>query len=313
MHRAVSARLPQPLVTTARWLAILTATAAIAIAAWIGYCEYRNSVDASLPGEPDLREHFSRAQHWIYGNSERLLNEDNAMLWLFVRDAGRAAGDLRLLDLASEFQTRRVNGTLTQYLFDSSGSEQIASQRLTFEANLDDYKRLFVYGATCNASAREDALVQTLLSPKGCNQRLMWLRSPWCRTHQLMGLRFVQKNRCEPELDTAATVREVQDAILSELHWDFRLEDAYLQKVLTLVESGRRQDVKAVWIRRILDAQRPDGGWDGVDVIAHLPGGRVLAWSDGRLYPVIRSQPAATFHATAQGLYLLALLLQGGH
>ena len=88
------------------------------------------------------------------------------------------------------------------------------------------------------------------------------------------------------------------------------MEDAYLQKVLTLVESGRRQDIKAVWIRRSLAAQRLDGGWDGVDVIARLRGDHILMWTDGRLYPSIRPQPASTFHATAQGLYFLALLLQ---
>ena len=310
---ALSARLPSPLATTARWLAMLSAALAIGVAGWIGYCEYRNSVDAPPPSESELRERLSRARHWIYANSESLLNDDNAVLWLFVRDAGRTTGDLKLLDLASEFQVRRVNGTLMQYLFDPDGSEQIAGQQVAFDHTMDDYKRLFVYGATCNGSAREDAQVQALLDPKGCIPHLMWLRSPWCRTHQLMGLRFVQKNRCEPDADTAATVRKVQDGILSELHWDFRVEDAYLQKILTLLESGRRRDIKAVWVRRILEAQRPDGGWDGVDVIAHLPGDRVLAWAGGRLYPVITSPPASTFHATAQGLYLLALLLQDGH
>jgi hypothetical protein len=63
----------------------------------------------------------------------------------------------------------------------------------------------------------------------------MWLRSPWCRTHQLMGLRFVQKNHCDPDPETNASVVAVQNLILSELLWDFRVEDAYLQKVLTLV------------------------------------------------------------------------------
>jgi hypothetical protein len=176
MHPA-AARLPSPVIITARWLATLAAALAISLAAWIGYCEYRNSADVPSPTQSELREHFSRAQRWMYDNSARLENDDNGMLWLFVRDAGRAAGDLKLLDLAAEFQSRRVNGTLMQYVFDPHGSDQIAGQRLTFEANLDDYKRLFIYGATCNASAREDAQVQALLAPEGCNQHLMWLRS----------------------------------------------------------------------------------------------------------------------------------------
>jgi hypothetical protein len=55
-----------------------------------------------------------------------------------------------------------------------------------------------------------------------------------------MGLRFAQKSHCEPDEAAAQTVKSVQNLILAELKWDFRVKDAYLQKVLTLVESGRQ-------------------------------------------------------------------------
>ena len=124
-----------------------------------------------------------------------------------------------------------------------------------------------------------------------------------------MGLRLVQRNHCEPDDQTARTINAVQNSILAELRWDFRVEDAYLQKVMTLLESGRRKDIKPIWIKRILEAQRADGGWDGVDIVAHFPGDRVLAWEGGRLYPWPRTLPQTNLHATAQGLLLLALLL----
>lgn len=101
-----------------------------------------------------------------------------------------------------------------------------------------------------------------------------------------MGLLFVQKNHCEPGVETEQTVKAVQNAILAELCTDFRVEDAYLQKVMMLVESGRRQDIKPIWVRR-----------------------RVLEWEGGRLYPQIKSPPPSNLHATAQGIYLLAMLL----
>lgn len=72
----------------------------------------------------------------------------------------------------------------------------------------------------------------------------------------------------------------------------------------------RRKDIKPIWVKRIPEAQRADGGWDGIDIIAHLPGGRVLVWEGGRLYPWPRTPPESNLHATAQGLYLLALLLR---
>jgi hypothetical protein len=123
-----------------------------------------------------------------------------------------------------------------------------------------------------------------------------------------MGLRFVQKNHCESDLPTGQTIRTVQDFIVGDLNWDFRLGDAYIQKVMTLVESGRRDAVKAIWVRKILGSQRSDGGWDGTGVLASLPGDRVLCWADGHLYPQIVRRRPSTFHPTAQGLYLMALL-----
>jgi hypothetical protein len=113
--------------------------------------------------------------------------------------------------MASEYQTRYAKGTLSQFFFDPCGSEQLAGRRLTFPDNWADYQRLFVYGATCNNSVREDPAVLALLTPSGCE------------------------------------------------------------------------------------------------------GNRVLLWEGGRLYPWVSAQPASNLHATAQGLYLLALLLTPDH
>jgi hypothetical protein len=303
----------KPLARAFRAPALCAAALAISLIAWLSYCEYRNSRDVPPPTQAELRAHLQRATSWIFANSVRVSNDNNPMLWLFLRDAARLTGDVRLSDMASEYQTRYVKGTLSQFFFDPGGSEQLAGRRITFPDNWADYQRLFVYGATCNNSVREDPAVLALLTPSGCDPHLTWLRSPWCHTHQLMGLRFVQKNNCEPEAETVQLVTTVEASILTELHWDFRVEDAYLQKVLTLVESGRRKDVKPIWVRRILDAQRADGGWDGVDIVADLPGNRVLLWESGRLYPWVSAQPASNLHATAQGLYLLALLLTPDH
>lgn len=313
MTQSMPVERPKTLARGFRVLALCAAALAISLIAWLSYCEYRNSRDVPPPTQAELRAHLERATGWIFANSVRVSNDNNPMLWLFLRNAAQLTGDAQLSGMVSEYQTRYLKGTLSQFFFDPSGSEQLAGRRINFPDNWADYQRLFVYGATCNNSVREDPAVLSLLTRSGCDPHLMWLRSPWCHTHQLMGLRFVQQNHCEPNTETAQLVTTVQTSILTELHWDFRVEDAYLQKVLTLVESGRRKDVKPIWVRRILDAQRADGGWDGADIVAHLPGDRVLLWEGGRLYPWISAQPASNLHATAQGLYLLALLLAPDH
>jgi hypothetical protein len=262
-----------------------------------------------MPSQAELRQHFERAAGWMFANESRISTENNPMLWVFITEAGKLTRNARILAMAGAYREHYVKGTINQFFFDPSGSEKIAGQRLTFLDSWADYQRLFVYGSTCNSSVREDPAVLALLSPSGCDPDLMWLRSPWCRTHQLMGLRFVQRNHCEPDDQTARTINAVQNSILAELRWDFRVEDAYLQKVMTLLESGRRKDIKPIWIKRILEAQRADGGWDGADIVIHLPGNRGLAWEGGRLYPWPHTLPQTHLHATAQGLYILALLL----
>jgi hypothetical protein len=291
-----------------RWTAITVALLGGVVLTWLAYSEHANSRDVPLPAEAELREHFNRALEWMFANASHISTEDNPMLWLFIREAGRLTGNDRIVVMAADYQDHYLKGTLSQYFFNPNGSEQLMGKQITFTANSADYQRLFAYGATCNRSIREDPQVLALLSPTGCNPGFMWLRSPSCHTHQLMGLRFAQKNHCDPDDETARTVEAVQDDILAELRWDFRVEDAYLQKVMTLLESGRRKDIRPIWIKRILEAQRADGGWDGADIITHLPGNRVLAW-EGRLYPYIRTPPQSNLHATAQGLYLLAMLI----
>jgi len=272
------------------------------------YCEHENSAQAAALTPAEARASYERASAWIQRNREAVLRENNPMLWLFVREASRLAGDRQLEALADVYQQRSTRDNLSRFFFDSAGIEQMRLQRVDLSGWGAPYQALFAYGITCNSPLRFDPQVESMLSPAACETGHAWLRNPWCRTHQLMGLRFVQKNHCNPDEETARTIATVQDGILSELRWDYRVEDAYLQKVWTLIESGRRSEVRAVWVRRILAAQETDGGWTGADVMAPLPGGRALFW-EGGMRPRMGPSPQSNFHATAQGLYLMALLL----
>jgi hypothetical protein len=285
----------------------------LAVAGWaalVGYGEYANSRNVPMPSDAELRAGFAQASGWILRNKQSLLEENNAMLWLFVREAARVSGEEPLAALARDYQSRYLDRSLWRFVFDSSDRDRVRYTNVALGEDLPDYNRLILYGATCNVMLGDDPLVHSLLAPAACDSGLQWLRSPVCRTHQLMGLLSVQKNHCVAAADITPAVARVQQLILGELRWDFRVEDAYIQKVLMLAESGRRGDLRGVWVRRILDAQRPGGGWDGIDVIARFPGEHVLCWADGVLYPRVLHQRPSTLHPTAQGLYLLALLLQ---
>jgi hypothetical protein len=292
-----------------RYLAIAAAAVgllAVVILGGLWYREYDNSRTVAFPSDAELSAHLARASSWVLQRRDQVLRENNPMLWLFLREAAKISADQPLLELTQAYQSKYADDPLWHFIFDSSDRGQIAGKDIYLPDTIPDYNHLFIYGATCNISLRTDPAVVALLEPSVCGSTVAGLRSPWCRTHQLMGLRFIQRNHCEAEDTTARTVASVQAAILHELKWDFRVEDAYIQKVMMLVESGRRQDVKAIWLQKILEAQRADGGWDGVDVLARLPADRQISWA-AHLYPTVTPRTPSNLHATAQAIYLLAL------
>jgi hypothetical protein len=83
--------------------------------------------------------------------------------------------------------------------------------------------------------------------------------------------------------------------------------DVYLQRVLMLAESGDARSIKPIWLQNVIEAQRPDGGWSGVDPLLPLGAGRYLGF-DGRGFTLRR--PVSDFHATAQGVLLFSILAQ---
>src|SRR5690348_2071680 len=138
-----------------RYLAIAGAVVVVAVLAWFWRREYDNSRNVAFPTDAELRVSLSRASAWILQHREQVLDEDNAMLWLFIREGAKASGDQRLLGLAQTYQSRHTDNSAWHYIFDSSDRQRVSGHAVAFSSAIPDYNRLFIYGATCNASARE--------------------------------------------------------------------------------------------------------------------------------------------------------------
>lgn len=100
----------------------------------------------------------------------------------------------------------------------------------------------------------------------------------------------------------------LRDRVLTQLTWDFRVVDVYMQRVLMLVDTGAIDQVKPVWIRRVVDAQDNEGGWSGFQPLVPMWGEVSMGFS-ARVLGVQGNK--ANFHATAQGVLLISLLLNG--
>lgn len=165
-----------------------------------------------------------------------------------------------------------------------------------------DYQIFFVYALSCDSDLGGEPVVQKQLKPDFCAWHFLF---PRCITHQQMGVRLIQQRNCGNSEALAQLSETLTEKIQSELTWDYRVGDAYLQRALMLAESGKIEDIKPIWIKRILDAQNPDGGWDDIHPIINM-GDTTLGYSSK--LPVVRNIKS-NFHATAQGIWLMSILL----
>ena len=168
---------------------------------------------------------------------------------------------------------------------------------------LHDYQLFFFYALSCDSDLGSEPVIQRQLLPDFCSLHYL---HPRCITHQLMGLRFMQRYQCGHDDTVKSTIAALQQTVVTELTWDFRIGDAYIQRVLMLVDGGAYAETKPVWIRNVLQAQNDDGSWDDLHPVIYLGNGYYLGHTS--MLPTIK-RPSADFHATAQAIWLLSLLL----
>lgn len=174
------------------------------------------------------------------------------------------------------------------------------------QTGLHDYQLHFLYAINCDPELATRPLILAQLDPTYCDTHPF---RPACATHQLMGLRFMQRARCGEPRATEDAIRQLQTRVSRQLTWDPRVVDVYLRRVLLLMESGARNAVKPVWLERILKAQQRDGGWAAIDSVLSLMDRKLSFGFDAR--GITFQPPVPNFHATAQGLLLMSLLLEG--
>jgi hypothetical protein len=287
---------------------LLAALALFGVAAAALY--WVNNGPADMPSQEAFRLGRDRARDWLRAHESEVLAAENPALWWMVKESAAVSGDAYLGDLYARYYQRYLAtrpGNVWHHLFDDDAQLRI---QLAGLEDWSDYNLLFLYGLSCQADLRNDPRVTQMLNVDYCGTfgSPAYFRDPACATHQLMGLRFAQRRNCGNPERMAGLVGELAERIAINTTWDFRVVDFYLQRSLMLTESGAVGRIKPRWLVRILEAQRPDGGWDDFQHIVGLPLVGSIGWA-GR--GIRLREPTANFHTTAQGLYLMSLLASG--
>jgi hypothetical protein len=251
-----------------------------------------------------IQQHFLKSISWLDSNYTGIENIQNPILWWMIKQAAQTSGNRSLQDIFNKYKKNHLDtspANLSTPMFNELYRPRLPD--ISQLSVLHDYQIFFFYALSCDDELGTEPLIQDQLSSDYCSMHYL---HPRCITHQLMGLRFMQRYQCGYDEKVASTIDKLQQLVVSELTWDFRVGDAYIQRVLMLTDSGAYNHIKPVWIKNILQAQNDDGSWDDLHPILSLGNGKVLAHTS--TLPKIKA-PKADFHATAQAIWLLSLLL----
>jgi hypothetical protein len=285
-------------------LSVIFVVLVLPLLAAYGYLYWSNNRDLPPPQQAQLEAARERAIGWLTDNREAILEDNNSILWRMLQQAGEVSGDPRLQSLFGDYEKRHLQQNYLSFwrpLFYPGTWSGVRAEDIT---RLPDYNQHFIYAISCDAELGRVAAIAAQNEADFCDSH------PWrpaCVTHQLMGIRMLQRSSCGSPGQLATTLASLQERIVKQLTRDPRVVDVYIQRVLMLTESGARARLKPVWLQRIMDAQLPDGGWGRFQPLVPLGGTTSLGFS--RIFIGI-SSPQATFHATAQGVLLFTLLSQ---
>ena len=277
----------------------------LCVGSWYGYLVWQNNRNISEATDEDLAMALEKAIGWLETNRARILDDANTMLWWMVQQSASLTGNSRLDQLFSSYEQKYLRAANNPWkpLFNPNSWVPI---RYGDIKQLPDYNQHYLYAITCDAELGEVSGIRVQFDPGFCAEHHPV--SPACVTHQLIGMRLMQARDCGDRQEVQRTIAVLQGKVRRQLTWDTRVVDVYLQRVWVLIESGAADKVKPVWVRRVLEAQLPDGGWADAEPLINLPGDAQFGFT--RTGVGIFSEQDSVFHATAQGVFLLGLLMR---
>ncbi len=264
---------------------------------------WNNNRNAEAISKAEIQESFESGVNWLLEHKEKILKISNPMLWWMVQQSATISGDPRLKKLFSRYEVAHLKSrsNIWRPLFYENAWSPIRYETIR---DYPYYNKHFLYALNCDKDLEQHSEIRMQNEADFCNRHPL---RPACVTHQLMGIRMLQRKNCGDPDKLKNTVLVLQNRITKQLFYDPRVVDVYLQRVLMLIETGAGERVKPVWLREVINAQSEAGGWSGFEPLLPLPGDALALGFSARGISVQNRRD--TFHATAQGVMIMSLLL----
>jgi hypothetical protein len=272
---------------------------------YYGYQYHANNKTVAWPDNAQIKQTFYNSVQWLNTNYPNIKDTRNPALWWMVKEASDISDNTELSDIFHKYKVRYLDPNPTNIWtpYFEKYYRPLVPDILMF-SNYEPYQVFFVYALSCDKDMGKEPIIRKQLKANFCSLHYL---HPRCVTHQLMSVRLMQERSCGNSAQLAGLSKALQAKIVNELTYDFRVTDSYIQRVLGLAEAGNFDAIKPVWVQRIIDAQNPDGGWNDLQPLLTLSDTKQIGWSSTLpRYASTKSE----FHTTAQGIWLMALLLQ---
>ena len=267
-----------------------------------GYLVYQNNRPVAPVASDTLNDTYEKSVLWLEDNREKILAENNSILWLMIKRASEISRDQRLIQLFSQYEQRHLRNNpdnIWKLLFYPNSWVPVSYEDI---APYPYYNQHFIYALLCDRDLGEIPAIAEQNKPDFCDSHPL---RPACVTHQLMGIQMLQNSQCGDAGKLDETVKILQQRIINQLYYDPRIVDVTMQRVLMLVDTGAGDQVQYSWIQNLIDAQQQDGGWSPFEPLFAVGGGRYFGYDT--LFRI--KKPVSTFHMTAQGVLLFSLLI----
>ncbi len=282
-----------------KWLVFILV---IPLAVYAGLL-YQNNRSADALSKVEMQRSLDSGISWLFERKEKILNEANPMLWWMLQQSAEISGDPRLKELFAGYETRYLKNNrknIWRPLFYKNTWSPVRYESIR---DFPYYNKHFLYALSCDKDLEQHAEIREQNQPEFCNSHPL---RPACVTHQLMGIRILQRKKCGDTEKLRQMVSVLQGKIENQLFYDPRVVDVYLQRVLMLIETGTLERVKPIWLIKVFKAQSDEGGWSNFEPLFPLYGGQSLGFSQHGVS--IRTRRDG-FHTTAQGVMIMSLLL----
>jgi hypothetical protein len=280
------------------------------VAAWLAgyvFALWHHNRSVPAPSRGEVTASFEKSVQWVKAHESAILGDENAFLWWMLGRAAIVSDNRYLKDLFSRRRAIALAGP-QPHVYDAIVFRQqstVVDFRAAHTSGISGYHLLFLYAFTCQKSLISEPAISSQLREGACgNSIIAYLRDPHCATHTSMALLAAQERGCVDDQLSAQLHGHVFDQVRSELTWDPRGGDAFLQHMTILADAPHRGRLKNAWVHAALRSQRPDGGWAD----ANLQVGNLGVSAGLRRGMFAFGVVQSNFHTTVQGLLLMAQL-----